>query len=194
MTTWHSRGYIPHIDGINLIQHITCHLADSLPISAIERMQRDLEGYPKELQEHERRRRIQGLLDGGRGSCLLKRDDCAEIVQDSLLHGDGERYRLIAWVIMPNHVHVLVQLGKVPLAKIVQSWKRHSARQIHLIPQINERGDRSATLWHREYWDRYMRDDRHVQVTKTYIEENPVKAGLVGMASAWKWGSAAWGE
>jgi type I restriction enzyme R subunit/putative DNA methylase len=122
MTTWHSRGYLPHIDGSNLIQHITFHLADSLPRQAIARMQREIEKLPDHLQELERRKRIQDLLDANRGSCLLRRDEFAEMVQDSLFHGDGNRYRLIAWVIMPNHVHVMLQLAEYPLSKIVQSW------------------------------------------------------------------------
>jgi type I restriction enzyme R subunit/putative DNA methylase len=190
MTTWHSRGYLPHIDGINLIQHITFHLADSLPRDAIGRMERMLEHVPNGQQEQERRQQIQDLLDAGSGSCLLRHDQYAEIVQDSLLHGDGGRYRLIAWVIMPNHIHAMIQMAEFPLAKIIQSWKRHSSSKILGILKTHEGFAGSRTLWHRDYWDRYMRDDRHMQITKTYIEENPVKAGLVAKTSDWKWSSA----
>ncbi len=190
MTTWHSRGYLPHIDGKNLIQHITFHLADSLPRQAVERMHRQLQHLPEPQQEQERRQRIQDLLDAHAGSCLLRHDVFAAIVQESLLHGDGDRYRLIAWVIMPNHVHVMLQLAEYPLSKIVQSWKRHTSFQIHRMLANEGHADGSGALWHREYWDRYMRDDRHLHATRNYIEENPVKAGLVTTASQWKWSSA----
>jgi REP element-mobilizing transposase RayT len=67
-----------------------------------------------------RRQRIQALLDSGLGSCVLGEAACAQIVQDSLLFGDGDRYHLFAWVVMPNHVHVLIeQIPGWPMSKVV---------------------------------------------------------------------------
>jgi REP element-mobilizing transposase RayT len=106
---------------------------------------------------------------------------------------------------MPNHVHVLIeQAAGWPLAKVVQSWKRHTAREIN---QLGNPGAPSCTrllkeempsatrrsqnpLWQRDYWDRYIRDERHYAAAKEYIEQNPVKAGLVTVAGEWSWGSA----
>ena len=209
MTGWHSRGYVPHFDGADLIQHITFHLADSLPKEAIARMQRELEELPEETRSKEQRQRIQDLLDAGCGSCVLRREDCAGVVQDSLLFGDGKRYRLLSWVVMPNHVHALIQQNGFALAKIVQSWKRHTSREIHRLllgsPSCTrpvedssrvQLGDPRETpaLWQREYWDRFVRDERHFLSVKNYIEQNPVKAGLVRDARDWRWGSIEWGE
>ena len=207
MTGWHSRGYVPHFDGLDMIQHITFHLADSLPQDAIARMQRELEALPEEQRSKEQRQRIQNLLDAGCGSCVLRREDCAGVVQDSLLFGDGARYRLLAWVVMPNHVHVLIQQNGFPLAKIVQSWKRHTSREIHRLflgsPSCTRLVEDSSRvqlgdpreapgLWQREYWDRYIRDERHFLTTKSYIEQNPVKAGIVNDARDWLWGNIGW--
>jgi REP element-mobilizing transposase RayT len=189
MTEWRSRGYLPHIDGINLVQHITFHLADSLPRDALASMQRNLAALTEADRIHQRRQNVQNLLDSGHGRCLLGRVECARIVQESLLHGDGPRYRLISWVIMPNHVHVLIQQTGVPLAKIVQSWKRHTSREIHR--SLKPGGQSSEALWHRDYWDRYIRDDAHLHTAVRYIEQNPVKAHLVAYAQDWQWGSAA---
>lgn len=106
---WYSRGYLPHVDAPGLIQHITFHLADSLPCAAIDRMRQEVESLASERQSVERRKRIHALLDSGLGSCVLQDADCASIVEGSLLFGDGGRYRLLAWIVMPNHVHVLIE-------------------------------------------------------------------------------------
>lgn len=204
---WYSRGYLPHFDAPGLVQHVTFHLADSLPREAIERMQAQVDSIPESERALARRQRIQELLDSGLGRCLLREAACAEIVEDSLLFGDGARYRLIAWVVMPNHVHVMIeQLPGWPLAKVVQSWKRHTSREIHRMGyvlgapsctrQIGKEADRKSAipghtpLWQRDYWDRFMRNDRHFLTAKHYIENNPVEAGLCTAAEEWGWGSA----
>ncbi len=194
---WYSRGYLPHFDAPGLIQHITFHLADSLPREAVTRMQLQLECLPKKQQAVEQRKRIQEMLDSGLGSSILRREDCARIVENSLFFGDGSRYRLLAWVVMPNHVHALIeQLPGWPMGKVVQSWKRHTSREIRRLSHLGNVGSPSCTrqsspsIWQRDYWDRFIRDERHFLTAKSYIENNPVGAGLVPSAEAWPWGSA----
>ena len=209
---WYSRGYLPHFDAAGVVQHVTFHLADSLPREAVERMQQELEALPEEQRTVERRQRIQDLLDSGLGSCILGHAECARIVEDAFVFGDGTRYRLLAWVVMPNHVHVLIeQVAGWPLAKVVQAWKRHTTREIkrladaglgapsctRLLEELLSATRRSQTrrsqatqIWQRDYWDRYIRDERHFAAAKEYIEQNPVKAGLVAVAEEWAWGNA----
>ena len=87
---------------------------------------------------------------------------------------------------MPNHVHVLITLRSgQDLAPIVHSWKGHTAAA------INRHHGRTGTVWRREYWDRFIRDEAHWLAAIRYIEENPVKAGLVAEAQQWPWSSAA---
>jgi len=125
------------------------------------------------------------LLDAGYGACVLRHAPCAEIIEQTLLLADGARYRLVAWCVMPNHVHVLAEQAEgVPLDKVVQAWKSASA---HL---INRNLARKGALWRREYFDRFMRDDDHLQNTVRYIEENPVATKLAARASDWPFSSA----
>jgi len=208
---WYSRGYLPHCDHPGLLQNITYRLADSLPAAVREQIEVDLRSLPPSQQDMERRRRVEAWLDAGHGSCVLRRPEAAQCVVDTWRHFDGERYDLIAWVVMPNHVHVLVRVYEgVPLAKIVQSWKSYTARRIRPLMQEESRAgvqplpatmeekdspagarrSRKQGVWVREYWDRYIRDERHFLTAVEYIHRNPVKAGLVRRASDWPWSSA----
>ena len=128
-------------------------------------------------------RKIERYADAGYGSCLLKTPICAGIVQKALQYFDGERYRLLAWCIMPNHVHVLLELkdARWPLSSIVQSWKSYSARL------INRHRGQAGRLWMPDYFDRYVRDDAHLAACLAYIRQNPVKAGLVSIPQDWPW-------
>ena len=175
---WRSRGYLPHFAGPGVQQVVSWHLADSLPADVAARL-------AASADEAEIRKRYEAYLDAGHGACCLRDPWCAAVVQDALLHFDAERYRLLAWVVMPNHVHVLVEpLRGHSLAAIMQSWKRHTALL------INRRLGRTGALWRREYWDRYIRDARHYAAAVAYVENNPVQAGLVETAMAWPWSSA----
>jgi REP element-mobilizing transposase RayT len=93
---------------------------------------------------------------------------------------------------MPNHVHVLLQsLNGWTIAKIVGTWKKFTARRIM---EINSQPIMATRLhppiWHREYWDRFVRNEEHYARVVDYIEQNPVKAGLAADAEAWPWSSA----
>jgi putative transposase len=171
---WHSRGYLPHFDSPETVQFITFRLADSLPATIVEA-----------LKQQNALHRVDQELDAGRGACWLRHVDIAETVQNALLHFDGERYRLLAWCIMPNHVHVVIDILDHSLSAIVRSWKSFSARQANVVL------GRSGAFWHADYFDRYMRDEEHLTATMDYVEQNPVKAGLVGEARDWRWSSAA---
>ncbi len=171
---WHSRGYLPHFDSPEALQFITFRLVDSLPAEAVNKLQI----ASKSITAAER----DAFLDAGAGACWLKQPKIAEIVENALLYFDGERYRLIAWTVMPNHVHVLIEISeRYSLGSIVGSWKRFSARL------ANQAIGRSGPFWQDDYWDTYIRDERHLESTVSYIENNPVKAGLVGDAADWPW-------
>ena len=215
---WHSRGYLPHFDSPRTLQHITYHLADSISQAAIQRLHSEIAFLPDQAgrsgerrsrherggcsgerrsqersqcdSDAERRKRLEAWIDSGHGSCALRDPFAAGIVQASFLNFDAQRYRLLAWVVMPNHVHVLVEpINGWTVAKIVATWKKFTGRLIneHLTA---ERQKPLHPLWHREYWDRFMRDERHFEQTRAYIHNNPVKAGLVASPEQWPWSSA----
>jgi REP element-mobilizing transposase RayT len=159
-------GYLPHFDSPETLQFVTFRLFDSLPAEAIEKMR--LMTSPVADADRD------AFLDAGAGNCWLKLSEIAAVVQDALLHFDGERYRLLAWTVMPNHVHVLIEpLGNYAVGEVVSSWKRFSARM------ANRALGRSGSFWQDDYWDTYIRNERHLASTIAYIENNPVKAGLV---------------
>lgn len=201
---WTDRGYMPHVDSTDLIQHVSYHLADSLPKEALELMSAELKSLPPKLRDAEKEKRIAAYIDAGKGSCVLRVPAIAEMVQNAFLLFHGERYTLHAWCVMPNHVHVLFQpKAGWTMSKIVASWKSYTGRRIseYLKKATLERGEPSSqlagrqpgtsstTIWHREYWDRYIRDHAHYVNVVKYIHENPVKAGLVSKAEDWKWSS-----
>jgi len=172
---WHSRGYLPHFDSAETIQFVTFRLADSLPRHVIEGLRLPEESLQAFDQE----------LDAGRGACWLRKPEIASLVEEALLQSDGDRYRLLAWCLMPNHVHVVIEMGgNVSLSIILKSWKSFAARR------ANAELGRSGSFWHADYFDRYMRSEDHLNRTIEYVEQNPVKAGLARMAADWAWSSA----
>ena len=187
---WHSRGYLPHFDSNDVVQHVTFHLADSLPRQTIERLLAEIQQLDPNRRDLEKRRRLEALVDAGHGTCWLRRPDCARIVQDAFLHFDGERYRMIAWVVMPNHVHALFQtMAGWSMNTVVGSWKTFTANAIgRLVRQPDKPVPR---IWHPEFWDRFIRDQNHFSTALAYIHNNPVKAGLVTHPEDWPWSSAA---
>ncbi|MBL8780020.1 MAG: transposase [Alphaproteobacteria bacterium] len=182
---WHSRGYLPHWEAGEVAQSITFRMADSLPAALLERWQGELETLSAMERDQERRRRIEQALDSGHGSGALARADVGEVVENALLHFDMQRYRLHAWSIMPNHVHVLITpLGAATLSEIVHSWKSFTAKKANALLQMD------GAFWAQEYFDRAVRDDAHYANAVAYIAMNPVKAGLCGKPAAWRFSSS----
>lgn len=189
---WRHRDYLPHFDGGATQQFITYHLADSLPRRTLERLEVELADLPDDERAALKRERLHGYLDAGIGCCVLRGPECARIVQGAFLHGDGERYRLLGWCVMPNHVHVLVEpKDGWTLDRIVHSWKSFTAHAILKTAAGTAAFPGGGHVWHREYWDRYIRDERHYATAVAYMAQNPVKAGLVDEPTAWPW-SHAW--
>ncbi len=113
--------------------------------------------------------RIHGALGG-----ILQDADLASIVEEALWFGYGERYALHAYVIMPDHVHVLMKpLAGWNLSQIVQGIKGFTARL------INESLGRRGAAWQPENFDHLVRNEHDWQTKFDYIHENPVRAGLV---------------
>jgi carboxynorspermidine decarboxylase len=112
-------------------------------------------------------------LNAGHGSCLLRNPELARHVEAALLHDDGVRYDLIAYAIMPNHVHALVSLrDDTTLKSVMHAWKGVSARAIN-----QEQGTRGS-LWQANYRDRLIRNRKHYEHVRDYILKNPTHARL----------------
>jgi putative DNA methylase len=184
-TAFH-RTRLPHYEAGETPQHICFRLFDSLPMAILKQCEEELHHLndPNE-QERERRHRFAAALDQGYGACWLGQPEIARIVVSALQHFADTRYWLHAWVVMPNHVHVLITpIGGNSLSGIVHSWKSYTAKQANALLQ------RSGAFWQADYFDRFIRNAEHGEKTIFYIHENPVKAGLCAVAGDWAWSSA----
>lgn len=200
----HCRKYSPHFEN-QRYQMITYRLYDSVPREVIEQWKREVGvgmqaarlpnvvGEPPALQMptslQQKQRQMLVLIDKyedtGYGQCFMKNDNVAQIVRDNLMFHNGKKYNLLKWCIMPNHVHILIEVfNGISLSEIIHSWKSYSANQ------INKLFNRTGQVWMMEYFDRYIRDYDHFEKVVNYIHNNPVKAGLVKSPSEYRWSSA----
>lgn len=177
---WHERGYLPHRDKPGLTQFVTFHLADSFPAT----LRSEWEAMLEVEGDRERRRQLEEYLDRGRGQCHLRRLEIAELVESALRFHHGQDYEMRAWVLMPNHVHVLFTVGGMPMSRTIENWKKFTAHE------ANKLLKRRGKFWADDYWDTYMRDAEHELKTRRYIENNPVRAGLVRERAEWPWSTA----
>jgi len=177
---WHERGHLPHCDFPDLVQFVTFRLHDSMPASRRGEWQHLL----KIEEVRDRRIKLEEYLDRGVGDCELRESGIAQLVEDALLGFHEDRYKMLAWCVMPNHVHVLCRVMRTPLWKTIQSWKIHSTFQI-------KRSRCGVKLsWQREYWDTFMRDEEQERKAVKYIEANPVNAKLCRAPENWSFSSA----
>jgi predicted solute-binding protein/REP element-mobilizing transposase RayT len=179
-----TRRNLPHWEQEGATYFVTFRLADAVPAQLAKQWREELETWRRfhpepwdEAAVAEYRKRFlqprEDWLDQGHGSCLLRDSRAAEIVGKALRFFDGQRYHLDAFVVMPNHVHVLVQpLTGFHLSEIVRSWKSYTARQ------INKVLSRSGTVWMQESFDRIVRDWPALVRCRAYIARNPEKARL----------------
>lgn len=122
----------------------------------------------------------------GSGVSLTDKPAVAELLCEHIQSNHNILYYLYCYTVMPNHVHILLKPGKVDneqvsLSDIVRSLKGGSARK------INSLLNRSGTLWHREYWDYWLRNQQELVNIMEYIRNNPVQAELVSEVDKWKW-------
>ena len=191
-----SRRDLPHIDMPGTVTFVTFRLGDSMPASIVQQWHDEIEQWLKdhglighnvesilasstidekqkqELQRFKHRRWHQHL-DDCHGACELRRPEIRKHVVDSLLHFEGQRYDLERFVIMPNHVHVLIQVRRgYLLRKLFREIQRFSARQIN--PLLG----RSGEFWQGEPFDHVVRNAEQFEYLQTYIDNNPEKAKL----------------
>ncbi len=181
--TKHER-HLPHWQQGDVPCFVTWRLADALPQAKLRlwRYEREawIVAHPKPWDEptedtfHRRfSDKIDQWLDQGMGSCALRNPQASRSTAETLLHFNQQRYRMIALVVMPNHVHTLFQpIDPFSMVEILKSWKSFSARQANRIL------GRQGTLWQDEYWDRLIRSEAHFYRVIRYIQENPARANL----------------
>jgi REP element-mobilizing transposase RayT len=108
----------------------------------------------------------------------------AEIVVSAIRRGAVSDYTLHAWVVMPNHVHLLITVLN-DVSKALQKLKG-----VYAMEANQHLGLRGRPFWQRESYDRLVRDDAEFRRVENYIVENPVKAGLAQSIEKYRWSSA----
>ncbi len=177
-------GELPHWRQAGKLYFVTFRLADSVAQPVLKKWHWEREQWLKlhpepwglivaEEYHQQFTVRMEDLLDAGSGECWLARPEVRETVVAALRHFDGERYHLADFVVMPNHVHVLVQpVSENRLEDILHSWKRFTARR------CNELLGRDGPFWREESFDHLVRSDRQLDWLRTYVAANPTRAGL----------------
>ena len=185
----------PHWSQAGAVVFITFRTHDSIPREVVERWNREKQEWlrlrgleteahwssvvPKlpEVEQAAFRKQFnrsrETFLDTCHGRCLLKRPELAQIVADSLLHFDGQRYRMGDFVVMPNHVHLLAAFPTAQaLKEQCDSWLHYTAFQ------INQAIGDAGKFWQQEPFDHLVRSTEQYEYLRQYIADNPRKAGL----------------
>jgi REP element-mobilizing transposase RayT len=112
-------------------------------------------------------------LDACHGDCVLRRPEIAQIVAESLIHSDGDRYELTDFVIMPNHIHLMASFpGDDLMLRQCESWKHFTATKINRL--LNRKG----RFWQQDSFDHLVRSTQQFLYLRSYIAENPLRAKL----------------
>ena len=188
------RRHLPHWQPPGATLFITFRLAGSLPretIAALREKQEQGKTTLSRIGDATERRafgRWDTALDtSNNGLRWLADPQIAAIVVEALHYRHGQVYNLVAFCIMFNHVHlVCMPLAQengtyYALSRILQSLKRHTARQANKILH------RQGTFWQAESYDHVVRDADELERIAQYVINNPVKAGLVSNWEAWPW-------
>jgi putative DNA methylase len=215
-----TRRNLPHWYMPGAAHFVTCRLAGTLPASVLDELratkddwlkQRPRNGESRATQRYRVQKqlfaRYDAYLDQSFEIDWLRRPEVAEIVRSSLYHLHGQQGRLMAYCLMPNHLHFLWQweetvnpdgVGQArrlpyevetpdqysPLATLMHSLKSYSAHEANRVL------GRSGSFWQHESYDHWVRDEEELERIVEYIAANPVKAGLAKQAHEWRWSSA----
>jgi len=190
---------LPHYQPTDASFFITFRLAGSLPNEVINKLKheyeiersyletiKDMEVKNNKLRDYNKIyfKKFDEFLDKYNDSPKwLNKEDVAQMVSDAIHYRDGKDYELIAYCIMPNHVHIVINVERsdASLYKILQSLKAYTARECNKI--LN----RTGSFWQHESYDHVICNEKELNNIIWYVLNNPVKAGLVSEWQKWKW-------
>jgi len=185
---------LPHWRQEGATYFVTFRLADSLPREKLDQLRefrnassRELKALPENMPESTKREMLEQRsqkmiaitekwLDLGMGSCLLRKPERRKHLIEALEYFDSQRYELGSYVVMPNHVHLVLRplpgKNRCSLEEILQDRKRASSFA------IGKTMDTRKSIWQEESYDRIIRDPQHLWLCLQYIGRNPAKAKL----------------
>ena len=197
------RRNLPHIQPRGATFLVNFRLAGSLPTEVVERLRAEAAQLhekllsvkdPKEkllLQNKEQSKHFSrwddALHSSKSGHFWLREARIAETVANSIRYHDGDWFDVLAYCIMPNHVHLVLTpyessvTADYSLTRIMHNIKRNSANH------ANEILGRMGSFWQHENYDHFARDEEELQRIIKYVLYNPVQANLVKEQADWKW-------
>ncbi|MEK6570820.1 MAG: transposase [Bacteroidota bacterium] len=202
--------HLPHYHPEDATFHIVFRLAGTLPQEVVERLRTEREHQEETLAgiRDERRKRdewhlhhqayfekVDSLLDNdSSGPRWLADERIAAIVAEAFHHRDEKEYDLLAFTIMPNHVHLVATVGRpdwstynrrhessTALSDILENLKWYTALKCNRVLT------RAGQFWQHESYDHVIRDSEELERAIGYVLNNPVKAGLVDTWEQWRW-------
>jgi putative transposase len=203
------RRRLPHIQPPDATYFVTYRLADSIPKIVLEKLRSDWNDFQQKLVRMDDENKRNELLAVERrryfkrydesldrilsGPVWLREGRVAKVVADAIQYRHSKEYELISYCIMPNHVHMVIYVGRnevsprritdspYTLTRILQSLKRYTAMECNKI--LN----RSGQFWQHESYDHIVRGDKQLKRIIKYVLNNPVSAGFVDRPDQWKW-------
>lgn len=196
------RRNLPHFQPRGATFIVNFRLAGSLPVEVVKMLKAESEEIEKSLlqiKDHTERYHVkdreqlrlfskwdEALHNSQAGPFWLKDERIAQIVVNSILYHDENWFDVLAYCIMPNHVHLILAPREnadadFSLAKIMHNIKRNSANHANKILE------RTGAFWQHESYDRFARNEAELERMIKYVLYNPVKAGLVDDWKKWKW-------
>ena len=175
------RRNLPHWRQPGTTYFVTFHTIDSLPQQALDELQQLRTDWLAKHRANDEQNKLQQLvaaraeswLDQGHGRAPFHSLRSREVAYEALQYFHKDRVHLGAFVIMPNHVHVIARpLGDHSLEKWLGSVKGFSTRQ------VNKLNNEQGPIWGQECFDRIIRDTTHLNNCIRYIGRNPSKANL----------------
>ena len=200
LSGFHFRGGLPHLKKEGGTYFVTFRQAGTRPKEVLYRLKQERDiilqqatAAKRPLTWHEQDElirwysdRVDKYLDAGHGVCYLRESGLAGLVAGAIAFFEGQRYELHAWVVMPNHAHVIVwPMPGHTLSGILHSWKSFTSHE------INKRlSQKVVPFWQNESYEHLIRDDDELHRCCQYTLMNPVNARLCARAEHWQWSSA----
>lgn len=187
-----TRRHLPHWEVESAEYFVTVRCADSLPAPAVARLaelQCHLAAITPHSPEFTGLQRqlfltLEKYLDAGHGACPLRTPEGAGIIAEEFAALAEWGVKISHYSILPNHWHALLttpERSALTLSQIMKRLKGRSARRLRKLL------GGAGSVWQREWFDRWLRDDHERARVVNYIRHNPVRAGLVD-----EWTSHAW--
>ena len=192
------RRNLPHWRQTGCAYFVTFRLADSIPQRLLKQWDMVRNGWLKhhpqpwtedEMQEYNRMftSKMEEYMHNGYGSCMLKDKRLSSLVEKALLHFNEVQYDIGDYVVMSNHVHVIMVPRKsFTVESVVGAWKGFTSKK------INQETGRSGQLWSEGFYDHIVRHENELKRIARYIKDNPVKAGRLASSAIVGGNSDSW--